>query len=97
MPNDMLEDRVKKSYEGLVSNINATNNERERKYFSDNIEDYMFKDVIKGRSFKDCYNSLKKEIESGDISKIALTYAFLNNEMLYSYRDQIFKTKLKLI
>lgn len=95
MPNDMLEDRVKKSYEDLVSNINATNEERERQYFSDNLEDYMFKEVLKGRSFNDCYNSLKKEIESGDISKIALTYAFLNNEMLYSYRDRIFKTKLK--
>ena len=95
MPNDMLEDKVKKSYEDLISHIKATNNERERQYFSDNIEDYMFKDVIKGRSFNDCFNGLKKDIESGDKTKISLAYAALNNILLFSYKDEVFKAKLK--
>ncbi len=95
MPNDMLEEKVKKSYEEIVSHIKATNNEIERKYFAENMNDYIFRDALNGRSFDECFDSLKKDIESGDKTQISLAYAALNNVLLFSCKDEVFKTKLK--
>ena len=62
MPNDMLEEKVENSYEEIVSHIKATNNEIERKYFAENMNNYIFRDALDGRSFDECFASLKKDI-----------------------------------
>ena len=95
MPNDMLEEKVKKSYEEIISHIKATNKEIERKYFAENMNNYIFRDALNGRSFDECFDSLKKDIESGDKNNISLAYVTLNNILLFSYKDEVFKAKLK--
>jgi len=95
MPKDILEDRVKKSYEDLVSHIKATNNEIERKYWAENMNNYIFRDALNGRSIDECFDSMKKDIGSGDKTKISLAYVTLNNILLFSYKDEVFKAKLK--
>lgn len=95
MPKDILEDRVKKSYEDLVSHINTSNEEIERKYCAENMNNYIFRDALNGRSFDECFDSLKKDIGSGDKTKISLAYVTLNNILLFSYKDEVFKAKLK--
>ena len=96
MPNDMLEEKVENSYEEIVSHIKATNNEIERKYFAENMNNYIFRDALDGRSFDECFASLKKDIGSGDKIKISLAFVALNNILLFSYKDEVFKAKLKV-